>query len=166
MQNDLKIAWMRGGPKALREECGVTLVELMIAAGVLAVAIVLLLGGLISIGETNAITENQTVASAYLESVVEETQALSYDQLLAYQPPAMTGLGASSTIQVQCMDSAGNPVMLPVDPASLGGALPNPTEVQITVVWNDVRGRVFTARTSTLCRRWRHVPFGRRHDLD
>jgi type II secretory pathway pseudopilin PulG len=139
--------------KFLNDECGVTLLELTIASGILAMAFVLIMGGLISIGETNKITETQSLASSHLESVVEELQGLSYDQLLDYEPPVLPGLGASSTIQIVAINSGGNQVLLPVDPATLGSPLPNPTEVQITAVWNDVRGRVYTMRASTLCRR-------------
>ena len=137
----------------LTDERGVTLIELMIASGILAMAMVFLMGGLISISDTNKITENQTLASSHLESVIEELQGLSYDQLLEYQPPVLPGLGASSTIQVAALNSGGNQVPLPVDPATLNAPLPNPAEVRITVIWNDVRGRVYSTRASTLCRR-------------
>ncbi|MCL4692387.1 MAG: type II secretion system GspH family protein [Candidatus Hydrogenedentes bacterium] len=136
-----------------RDESGVTLLELTVASGILAVALVLLMGGLVSIADTNEITENQSMASSHLESVIEEIQALPYDQLLEYQPPALPGLGATSTVQVAGIDSGGNQVLFPVDPATLGTPLPNPTEVQVTITWNDVRGRPYTARASTLCRR-------------
>lgn len=139
--------------KTWTNEAGVTLLELTIASGILAVALVLLMGGLVSIADTNEITENQSMASSHLESVIEEIQSLSYDQLLEYQPPALPGLGAQSTIQVAGIDSSGNQVMLPVDAATLGTPLPNPAEVRVTVTWNDVRGRLYAARASTLCRR-------------
>lgn len=135
------------------ESAGVTLIELMIASGILALAFVLLLGGIISINQTNAITENQAHASAHLESVIEELQGLSLEQLLAYQPPALPGLGAASSIQLTCLDSGGNSVPLPIDASTLSAPIPNPAEVQITVLWSDTRGRLYTARTSTFCRR-------------
>ncbi len=139
-------------PQILSDENGVTLVELVIAAGILTVAMVLLMGGLIEMNQTNAISENQAVASAQLESVVEEIQSLSYEDLLAYQPPAFDGLGADSAIVVEAFRSNGGTVMLPVG-ATFSETLPNPAPVRVRIVWVDLQGRAYASAVSTFHRR-------------
>lgn len=139
--------------KRWKEDSGVTLLELVIASSVLAIAFVLIMGGLISTSETNAISEDQALASAQAESVIEEIQGLPYEDLLAYQPPNLQTLGANSTLQVVCLDKGGNQVTLPVDVDTFAGPLPNPTQVTVTVQWTDRRGRPFTSSVSTFLRR-------------
>jgi Flp pilus assembly pilin Flp len=138
--------------KFLKEECGVTLLELAIAAGIFAMVIVFLMGGLIEVNQTNLITENQTVVSSQLESVVEEIQSLTYDQLLQYQPPDLPGLGVDSAIIVNAFRVGGGTVTLPVSD-TFTGTLPNPVPIQVRAVWIDLQGRANTANVTTFHRR-------------
>lgn len=139
--------------KLWTEKQGVTLVELAVAAGIFAIAFVFLLGGLIEMNQTNAVSENQAVCSAYLESVTEEIQGLTYDQLLVYQAPALPGLGADSAIVVEAFRTATIKVRLPVDPATFTGTFPNPIPIQVRAVWIDQQGRANTTSVTTFHRR-------------
>lgn len=140
---------MLNDSRKFRANDGVTLVELMIAAGILATVFVFLLQGVIDIDTTNSIGANYVVANTQLSSVVEEIRSLTYDELLAYQPPALPGLGASASMQVACTDNNGAQIMLP----TATGSFPNPIEVQVTILWQDKHGRLHTDRMSTLHRR-------------
>lgn len=135
------------------EESGVTLVELAIAAGILTLSLVFLMGGLIEMNQTNEITENQTVVSAQLESVVEEIQGLTYDALLDYQAPNLPGLGIDSSIAVTTFRASGGPVTLPIDTETFTGTLPNPLTIEVRAVWIDAQGRASAARVTTFHRR-------------
>jgi Tfp pilus assembly protein PilV len=75
---------------------GFTLLEIMIAAGVMAMGLVLVFGALVSIAETNQTSQTRTVANAQVNSVLEEVQALGPVELASYQPPPMPGLGAGA----------------------------------------------------------------------
>lgn len=128
---------------------GMTLLELMIAAGVMAMAFVFMFGSYAGISTASASSEELAIATAHISTVMEEIRGRpSYAALLAYQPPALTGLGVTETIQVVCLNSAGAAVALPTAPPS--PALPNPVEVRVMVTWRDRMGRLFRASCSTL----------------
>ena len=127
-----------------------TLIEVTIAAAVLAVALVFTMGSIISIAATGRINEDQTVAAAVLSTMHEQFREMSYDELIAYQPPTTSELGATTTVTVVCYDGGGTALALPVSPGSLSTPLPNPLEVQVTLTWLDEMGRPFSMRTTAL----------------
>ena len=132
---------------------GMTLLEVMIAAGLMAVALVIIMGCIVSISATSELSEDQAMAAATITSVLEELHSSSFDQVMTYQPPSTTELGASAGVTVTCFDGSGNGYGLPLNPATLTSPLPNPVEVQVTVVWRDKMGRPCTLRGSTFCGR-------------
>lgn len=129
---------------------GLTLLEIMIAAGIMATAFVLILGSLTSISDTGNSSEARAQANVHLASVLEEIQNISYDELLAYVPPDRPGIGSAQQLEVVCLDSGGSEVTLPSTPDALGGPLPNPLEVQVRFSWIDSKGRPASTRLSTL----------------
>jgi len=137
----------------LTERAGVTLLELAIASGILATALVLLLGGILSISEAHSLTSDRASASLALEGVIEEIHGLTYEELLAYQPAAPRTLGGMATITISCVDAAGEALSTPINVAGLAQPLPNPVEVRIVAQWRDDRGRPLTAQTTYLFRR-------------
>ena len=135
-------------------ESGVTLLELTIASAVLAVGFVLVFGSIFSIIEASDAVEDRAVATVHLAGVMEELREASYSQLLVYEPPAVEGLRAGATTQVQCYSDGGEAVVLPTDPDAMEATpLPNPCEVQVTVSWRDKRLRPMTASSSAFL--WR-----------
>jgi hypothetical protein len=137
-------------PSSPAYQAGMTLIELMIAGGIMAIAFVFLFGSLISISVTGATAADRSVAVAHLSSIMEELDPLvDEDGLLAYQPPAMRGLGVAETILVQCVDGAGNLVSLPSNPGALAAPLTNPVEVRVTISWRDKAGRTHRVRGAT-----------------
>ncbi|MBN2309265.1 MAG: type II secretion system protein [Candidatus Hydrogenedentes bacterium] len=129
-------------------EAGMTLVEIMIASGIMTIAFVFIMGSIISISTATSCTEEQMLAGATVSSVMEELHSLSYEELLAYQPAAAAQLGATATVTAVCYDVNGGANILPLDPDSLAAPLPNPVEVQVTVTWRDKMGRPFARRAS------------------
>jgi hypothetical protein len=145
----LRISIERG----FSSESGLSLLELMFAAGVLVMGFVLVFGAVFSISEANDVTEDRATAIAQLASVMEEIRRASYSELLEYDPPAPQGLDEDATFEVKCFDGEGAPMDLPVAADSMPGALPNPCEIQVTVTWHDRRGRTLASTSSALYRR-------------
>lgn len=136
----------------LGRNAGMTLLELMIAAGIMSTALVMLMGSIMSISATGAAAEDRTIARAHLSGVMEELSTTNFDTLLAYQPPAFDGL-MNETIMVSFTDSEGTIVQVPIDPNDLEALPPNPVEIQVTVTWNTSAGRANAVRASFL-HRW------------
>jgi type II secretory pathway pseudopilin PulG len=139
--------------KALNNESGVTLIELMFAVGIMAMALAFIFGSLIDVAKASDLTQSRSVAVTHVATVMEEVQSLGYDALLAYQPPQLRGLGYSETIQVQCIKADGTAIQLPVSAASLTQPLPNPLQVECTVGWRDEKGHSFSLKASRTCLR-------------
>jgi len=133
--------------KRLREERGVTLLELMFACGVMAMALSLLFGSMVTISLANKVTEDRGIAVTHLASVMEEVRAAG-SSVLGYIVPELAGAGVAEAITVQCYDSAGDAISLPVDPDTLGGPLPNPLQVECIATWYDEKGQVFSLSAS------------------
>lgn len=132
------------------EESGFSLLELMFAAGIMAMTLSLLFGSVITITLSGKVSENRAVAATHLSSVMEELRGASYNALLSYIPPDHEGAGVGEAIEVRCFDAAGVAVPLPVDPESLDGPLPNPLRVECTVEWEGEQGHGFSTTASQL----------------
>lgn len=122
----------------------------MIAASIMVIGLVLLFGSFFTVSETADISQSRAEAMACLSSVLEEMRGLNYEQLLAYQAPAFQNLPGNTVISVQAFGADGGAVALPVSRDALDEPLPNPCEVQATVVWSDRRGRRLTTRLSAM----------------
>ena len=134
-----------------KDQSGVTLIELMFAVGVLAVALSLLFGSLMSISLAGKVTQARGVAAVQLASVMEELQGLSYESLLEYVPPTLEGAGTTETVEINCFDASGAELALPVSSETLEGLsepLPNPLRVESTVTWYDERGHEYSFSVS------------------
>ncbi len=134
------------------DAAGMTLVELMIAAGVIAIALVLSLGSIVSISETSALSADQVRAASELASLLEELRQLPFNDLLAHDPLPPVGANPTSEVTAVCFDANGVAHDLPYDSSDgpSPGNLPNPLEVQVTVNWRDRMGRDMTMRASSM----------------
>jgi type II secretory pathway pseudopilin PulG len=131
-------------------ESGMTLLELMLAGGVIALALTFVFGSLVTISMAGNLTQDRGVGVTHLATVMEELKGLTYAELLAYRPPTFQGLGPGETVAVDCYQDDDTPLRLPVNPASLVNPLPNPLRVQCTVTWHDERGHNFRITGSEL----------------
>jgi type II secretory pathway pseudopilin PulG len=140
----------RAASEKRSDESGLTLLELMMASGIMALALAFLFGSLIAISLASGLTENRASAVTHLSSVLEEVRGLSYNELLAYEPPDFHNLAPTEAITVECYKDDGTPLQLPVNPDTLTNPLPNPLQVRCTVAWNDPRGHALQMRASQL----------------
>lgn len=129
-----------------------TLIELTLAVGVLAMALGVMFSSLISMYRMGEIAEGRTRAAMVMASVLEEIQSLPMEQLLAYNPNPVDGEDNSVVVQLEIFTSSGAAVTLPTAPGTL--TFPNPMEARATVFWTEQpRGRTFSMSGSTLLAR-------------
>lgn len=134
-------------------EEGLTLIELMMAAGVVLIGIVMTMSAILAISQTTASNEDLTKARSHLATVAEDLRSRALEDIVAYTAPAMEGLGAFETISISVVDSGGNLVPVPVAANYDSSALPNPLQVRITVTWRSGAGRVLAQTLTTFVRR-------------
>jgi len=133
-----------GGKSSCR---GMTLLELMFAAGVVGLALAFLFGSLVTISLASNLTQNRGKAATHLATVMEELHGAGLQQLLTYAPPPFTGLGTSELVQLEAILDDGTVITLPVDPAAVG-TLPNPLLIRCRVSWIDVENRPMALEAS------------------
>ena len=138
-----------------RNDAGMTLIELMIAAGIMTVAFVLLFGSIISISGTGQMSEDRALAAAHMGTITEELRGLGWEEFLAYEPPGLQGLGTGAQIEIELIDASGaNETVLgalPTTPSDLATASPpNPIEARLTIGWMDTRGHQLSMSATTL----------------
>ena len=135
------------------DNAGLSLVELVVAAGVLSIGFTLLAGSLTSIVATGKQTEMRQAALAQTSCVLEELRGMSFDEVVSYEAPDMRGLGDDVAITLECYDASGTAVSLPTDDEDVIDALPNPLEVRVTVTWKERAGVYLSKHSSTMIRR-------------
>lgn len=133
--------------KRLREDRGVTLLELMFACGIMAMALSLLFGSMVTISLANKVTEDRGIAVTRVASVMEEVRAAG-PSVLGYIAPELAGAGVAAAMTVQCYNTAGEAIALPVDPDTLASPLPNPLQVECIAMWYDEKGHAFSLSAS------------------
>ncbi len=129
---------------------GFTLVELMIAAGVLATSLGLLFGSLVSLSLLGQVAEGKTMATAYLSGVLEEVRQMPRDSLFAFSPqtpPQQPGYTLAAVLDA--LDADGNAVRMPLANPASGAALPEPVSIRVTVVYATPKGHVFSITSTT-----------------
>ena len=156
-------------PKRFIPTSGMTLMELMMAAGIVAIALVLLLGSLISIFKVSTLAEDRTVAESQANTIFEQIASRNLASLKSYIPPVFSDLGVTQTVDVDVFTQ--NPVTVadphPANnpnppahpnpttnflrlPSAAGTAIPNPVMICCTVTWTDKQGRLSHLHVSRL----------------
>ena len=116
-----------------------SLLELMLAVGVMTLTLSYVFGSLLAVTTAGGVTEGRGVAAAQLTSVLESMQGLSYDALIACQPPALTAL-RGERVTLECFKADGTTLTLPTTYTLLATPLPNPLQIRCTVSWQDDPG--------------------------
>ena len=134
-----------------RNDAGVTLIELVFAAGVLAVALSTMVGALLTLTVMGDVAEGRTQAMTALASVMEQTRAAG-PQALAQTPVPMEVDGQTMAVSMEIINPNGENMSVPVQLDADGNmpTLPDPLEVEVTVMWEDKRGRVYSTRAATI----------------
>ena len=143
--------------QVLRQNAGMTLLEVTFASGVLAMALSLLFGSLISVTLVARLNEERAIANTHLASVLEKVSRMPLEEMVVYEPPAPTSPGVKRAISLVCFDTKGAPVTLPLAGEDGGDPeipeLPNPLEVQAILMWSAPNGHVFQSSATTLVAR-------------
>ena len=128
-------------PLAARNDAGMTLIEIMFAIGILAVALVSVLGVLVGAQEANVMNRSRVFAFDEARAVIDQiidlkaSGAAFPDALIAAIPAGKTTLssvalaGATRTV--------------------IWGAKTDPMVVTVTINWNDLRGHAASVSLSS-----------------
>lgn len=130
-----------------RDEAGMTLLEVMLACGVMAMSLSMLFGAMVSMKTLGDVERDTTRATLMVANALEQMRNTSASTLMSTNMTLTDGPGVRRTIQLKVSNSGGSWITLPS--ATSIGSLPNPLEVQATLVWEDERGRVFSRAAST-----------------
>ena len=134
-----------------RNNAGMTLIELVFAAGVLAVALSTMVGALMTLAVMGDVAEGRTRATTALASVMEQVRVAG-PGILTETPAPVECDGQTMAVMMEVFNSDGEPLSVPVSVDNDGNLpdLPNPMEVRVTVMWEDKRGRVYSSRSTTM----------------
>lgn len=150
--------------RILRDKAGMSLIELMLATGILAGTMTAVFTSLVAVSVIGTTNESRTRASLALASILEEINVLPFSDVLKYAPPATIKTpGVSHQITVEMLLSAQEDddesssqssnvttVSLPVATGYNTSQIPNPVEVRVTLAWQEANGRVYQVRASTI----------------
>ena len=140
--------------KTRKGEGGFTLVELMLAAGIVLTAIVFAMGSLMSMSNTTKSSADKAASRMNLSSITEEIRDMTLNELVEFQAANQGGLGATESITLSCRLTNGNMVDIPLTEENLTvDDFPNPLETHITVTWTDSNSRVQTQEAVVMVRR-------------
>lgn len=139
--------------KMARSEAGIILLELMIAAGVMLGAVVLIIGSLLSVWDVIIISEQRASTYSEVSTVLEELRSLTFDEILQYDPELLNSTANIEEVRLAFLDADGVLISLPVQEEIDVDALPNPVEISLTLVQLDRKGHALTQTASTLVRR-------------
>lgn len=151
-----------GRPIADHSEAGMTLLELTIAAAIMASTLVFILGSIVSLSMTSDVAADQASTMTYMTTVVEELHRATESDLRAYAPPTPLTQDIEQTVTIEYVLNADGATISPPIPepvvGGLGGTqaevnLPNPLHVRVTVDALSKSGRHFTMQTATMVRR-------------
>ena len=134
-----------------RNDAGMTLIELVFAAGVLAVALSTMVGALLTLTVMGDVAEGRTRATTALASVMEQVRATG-PQVLTETPAPVECDGQTMAVMMEVFNDDGEPLSVPLSVDSEGNLpdLPDPMEVRVTVMWEDRRGRLYSSRSTTM----------------
>jgi prepilin-type N-terminal cleavage/methylation domain-containing protein len=121
-------------------EGGFTLVEVMIALGILAIVLASLLAVFDAILHMSESSHNLSVATLDAEMIMEEALDHEYEDLLSYAPPEKENL-RDQKVEVSITDEAGGALGFP--------PLPDIVQIEVKVSWSE-RGTPVSTRCKTL----------------
>lgn len=144
---------MRDASSTTSAEQGMTLIEIMTAAGLISIAFLYILGAVLSVNETRATVQQQGLAVSQLSSVTESLGSMPFSDLLTFTDADIAQLAPDQNLTVECFTADGEAVSFPLAADVDPDALPNPLEVRVTVTWDGPRGRTMSRSASVLMRR-------------
>ncbi len=136
----------------IRNQDGVTLVEIVIASLILTVGLVALLSATVDVGKSRALIEQEEMASSVLASTAEVLRGADLEQAARGNLIIPQLLGDSQSISFAYLNSAGMRVPLAAAAGETFSAqnFPNPLNVEIILSWRDVSSRPLSRRLTVL----------------
>jgi prepilin-type N-terminal cleavage/methylation domain-containing protein len=130
-------------------EPGFTLLEVMIAAGIILVGLVAVMNSVVSTNSLRASADDRTVVRARLATVIDELRRASGDELRNYTPPSFTDRSPAIEIEVEyVMNEERDRLSPPINDEDI--EIPNPVEVHITSTATFTAGRTVTTHTAAI----------------
>ena len=156
--------------KMRRNDAGFTLIELVFAAGVMAIGLVFMMQSIISINHQSKVTDVSVAASHFSHSILESMQDKEFREVMQFNADGeefplseegtmvIDGVGVVSVhIYVVVDDGVSGPqrvAAIPVtdDEFNALNNIPNPVEIQVEIMMDVGMGdsNEFKFRTSTL----------------
>lgn len=131
-----------------RHQLGLTLIEVMIAAGILAVAMVMALGSLVSIATTTSLSEDRATAAAVVSSVIEQMRATPSINIRNFEPNEV--VGGRIGVEAWVVTPNGDEIALPAESDVPTQNFILPIQVRVRASWVDVGGRELAVESSTI----------------
>jgi len=127
---------------------GMTLVELMFAAGILAFVLSMIFTSVIAMGMNREIHTQRLQAESVVNEILDQISRTDSSQILNFRPILPDLPGINGVVQVEAIRPDGAPITLPNSGGNFN--LPNPFEVRVTLSWKTTdRGYTITKRAST-----------------
>lgn len=144
---DMKHLTMILNQKRKKQERGMTLVELMFAAGILAFVLSMVFTSVVGVGMNREIHTEQLLAESVVNEILDQISTMDRSQLLTFRPEVNVVPGANPILTIEAIGSNGTPIPLPTNAPNI--SLPNPVEVRVTLTWESSSGITITKRGST-----------------
>lgn len=129
-----------------KKQQGMTLLELMFAAGILAFVLSMIFTSVITVGMNREIHTQRLQAKSVVNEILDQISRADTTQILNFNPMVQHLPGENSVLRVEVLTASGTPISLP---ATGNVNLPNPLEVRVTLSWKTTRGYSITERGST-----------------
>ncbi|HOQ31363.1 MAG TPA: type II secretion system protein [Candidatus Hydrogenedens sp.] len=133
--------------KSKKKQQGMTLIELMFAAGILAFVLSMIFTSVVTVGMNREIHTQRLQAESVVNEILDQISRSDSSQILNFLPNVPKLPGTNAILQIEAVTADGTPITLP---ASSNINLPNPLEVRVTLTWQTTdRGYTITKRGST-----------------
>ena len=131
-------------PGRVRSAGGFTLIEIMLAASVMLIAVMAAFSSQVSSVNLLRASRESNTAMADLQTAMEEVLVRTIDNMPVVHPPGQA-IPAYTNLNLT------NQTITPSYPTYAGvGPVPDPLEIILTMTWQDWRGRPMTAQLATV----------------
>ncbi len=132
--------------KKHKKQQGMTLLELMFAAGILAFVLSMIFTSVIAVGTNREIHTQRLQAESVVNEILDQISRADTTQILNFRPVVQHLPGENPVLRVEAITTSGNPIILP---SASNANLPSPLEVRVTLSWRTTQGYTITKRGST-----------------
>jgi type II secretory pathway pseudopilin PulG len=155
--------------RQFHNDTGLTLIEIMLAAGIMTIALVLIMGGLVSVSTQSKVSEARATATNFATSVLESLRGRSITEILTFNNGGteyaldangkimLTNIGPATLVvrAVVTVNGSTTVTELPVTAEKaeeLAPTMPNPLEIQVEIKLDRGfgTGKEYKFQTTTL----------------